>query len=297
MSGERFTTLVLGLLLAFSLTACKKEHAAEVKDDVSPDTQASERKGTLEYLRAGKWHDDRGNREEAKRLFGKACDADNMAGCVLLGLLAEKDGNDAEAKLLYKLACDGKYETGCNELARITAKEQTPREEFRAVEGRCSVLFPGPPEEETETTDTPGGPVETHSFSVNRVDAAYLVMYVDRRVPVGGEVTPDAILDAVRDGALANVGGKLLEERPIKFEGHPGRELKAEAGPGTTILRFRMILVGRRLYMTLVTTSRKRAHSEDVERFLDSFKLLEPGRPGLSASHPVSGTGSRPLLP
>ena len=68
---------------------------------------------------------------------------------------------------------------------------------------------------------------------------------------------------------------KLESEKPISFEGHPGREymLRGSMGLGTA----RVYIVGSNIYFLLVLPIEKPAKSSkasaEAARFLDSFRL------------------------
>ena len=76
-------------------------------------------------------------------------------------------------------------------------------------------------------------------------------------------------------GAVANVDGKLLNERRVTLQGHPGREMwvKAESNGEQGRVHARIYLVGRRLYQMLVAGSEAQFSESDAEYFLDSFQL------------------------
>ena len=107
-----------------------------------------------------------------------------------------------------------------------------------------------------------------------------------------GLVQPDKLekmLDASRDGSVANVGGKLVREEKITLMGNPGRDLVIDtgssAGPGARLLRGRLFIVGNRMYQIMVVTPKNQKSSPETEAFLQSFKLLG-GPPPVSPLSP-----------
>jgi len=143
--------------------------------------------------------------------------------------------------------------------------------EFRSSEGAFSILLPGTPTEQISTA----GPIDFHFFVLEQKDITYMVGYSDYPDTLVQERTPDVMLDGTRDGAVANVQGELLSELIISLNEYPGRELKIESHGGKVTTKTRIFMVGHRLYQVMVATRKEKAFSENVKRFLDSFKLLE----------------------
>lgn len=147
-------------------------------------------------------------------------------------------------------------------------------EEFSSSEGAFSILMPGTPTEQTKTVNTAVGPIDAYFFLLERKDIAYMVGYSDYPDTVVQKTNPDAILEGARNGAVANVQGKLLNELIISLNGYPGRELKIEPAGGKGTIKAKIFIVGNRLYQVMVVTPKEKAFSKNVRRFLDSFKFL-----------------------
>ena len=147
--------------------------------------------------------------------------------------------------------------------------------EFAPEEGRFSILVPRTPRETTETVETEMGTHDEHTFTVIHGDIAYIVNYGDYPQSLRN-VDSRAMLDALRDGAVESVGGKLLSERAISVDGYPGREVKIKVSNDseTAIMQVRIYIVRNRLYYIYTIAPETRASSPDVKKFLDSFKLL-----------------------
>jgi len=76
------------------------------------------------------------------------------------------------------------------------------------------------------------------------------------------------------EGTLKNVAGKLLSETTIELQGFPGREIKIDFGNGMAIMKIRYYLVKNKLYMIQTITETGKFSNKSVDRFLDSFKLV-----------------------
>lgn len=147
--------------------------------------------------------------------------------------------------------------------------------EFIPEEGRFSILVPRTPRETTETIETEMGTLDEHTFTIIHGDIAYIVNYGDYPQ---GLMNADhyAMLNALRDGAVESVGGKLLSERAISIDGYPGREIKVKISSSTetVIMQVRIYIVRNRLYYIYTMAPEARASSPDIKKFLRSFKLL-----------------------
>jgi hypothetical protein len=150
-------------------------------------------------------------------------------------------------------------------------------EEFTSTAGRFSVVMPGAPVEQTQVVETDAGAVDLYMYLVDKGTAAYIAGYADYPQELISQTDTQTLLQNARDGALANVGGSLMNERSISLDGHAGLEIEVETSDPPTQVAYlvaRFYLVENRLYQTLVVTLNNA--SSDTERFLDSFVLLGP---------------------
>ena len=69
--------------------------------------------------------------------------------------------------------------------------------------------------------------------------------------------------------------GTLVNEKPITLTGNPGREFVTSQviNAAEMIFKWRIYLVGRRVYGTGVGTSKPNAAAPEVNKFLTSFTL------------------------
>jgi hypothetical protein len=149
--------------------------------------------------------------------------------------------------------------------------------EFESKTGKCAVMMPGTPTENKQTFPTDAGPVEATLYMLESDggDVAYLMGFNDFPADLVAQSDPNTMLDGARDGAVKNVGGKLLEEKKITINGYPGREIKvsAQGENGENIVYARVYLVKNRLYQALVVFPKKILRQADVTKFLTSFRL------------------------
>ena len=158
-------------------------------------------------------------------------------------------------------------------IATIGCKKGAQFKEFSSAEGRFKVLMPGAPKEQAQAA----GPITMKNFMIEEKDGAYMASFAE--LPIAAN-EPDAMtqqrLDGSRDGALRNTNAKLKKESKITLAGkYPGREIEADLPGGKGIVRARVWIVNQRLYMVQVIGTAAWASSNDANKFLDSFTLIQ----------------------
>jgi hypothetical protein len=155
--------------------------------------------------------------------------------------------------------------------------------ELAVHDGGFSILMRGQPQYVRQTLDTPAGRMEAHLYSSDRPDAYFAVGYSDYPLAlvVGG--SPQELFAGVRDTWLRRLEGRLLSsDDRITAGTYPGYVFSAEGKTqgADAFLDARLYLVEQRLYQ-IVAISRKHAVSQGVvNRYLDSFKLIDAAQVG-----------------
>uniref|UniRef100_A0A832H0L6 DUF1795 domain-containing protein n=1 Tax=Oscillatoriales cyanobacterium SpSt-402 TaxID=2282168 RepID=A0A832H0L6_9CYAN len=155
------------------------------------------------------------------------------------------------------------------------AATNTQWQPFTPAKGGFTITMPSQPTERTQSLDTPAGNINTYfySSSSNGGTVNYTVSYVD--LPKGASEMPAALLlEAIASGLTGDERVKVLSEKVITLDNHPGREFKIES-PTKSIVRHRAYLVNQRVYQVVaeVPAAQESTLGKDVERFLESFKL------------------------
>jgi hypothetical protein len=138
---------------------------------------------------------------------------------------------------------------------------------FNAETGGFSLLLPGEPIESQSDGVT--------SYSVTRAkeSVTYTVSYID--FPVNPTKEPNGLTEAftgIKDG-IVEEGGKVQQEQAIVLKGgFPGKELRV-AMPDGALTRVRSYIVGKRLYLVMVSTNNEKALKQSLQGFLDSFRV------------------------
>ena len=78
-------------------------------------------------------------------------------------------------------------------------------------------------------------------------------------------------LEANRDNFVKGIKGTLVESRSVKIDGYQALEFTAETP--TRVFRSRVYMVGRRPYQIIIGSQKGADDSEQVNKFLDSFKV------------------------
>lgn len=145
-------------------------------------------------------------------------------------------------------------------------------QEFSHAAGKFTVLMPAAPKEQQQAVQTVAGPIAMHMFfyEFKGGQSMYGVIYSDYPASVAN-ADPQKVLDGGRDGAVAEMKGRLLQEQNITIQGHPGRELHIEIPQG--MVKARIYLVGVRLYQILSVSTKEMISPEDTEKFFSSFRL------------------------
>jgi hypothetical protein len=153
-------------------------------------------------------------------------------------------------------------------------KDET--KEFVSKDWKFAAKFPDKPKEKTQAG--PAGAKIT-SFVFESKNGAIVVGVAD--LPIPENETEQMIqerLDGSRDGAIKNVGGKLVSSDKITIgkQKYPGREFTATlAQPAEGQMRCRTYIVGKRLYQAMVIGTKDFTTSKEADKFLESFRLTE----------------------
>ena len=150
------------------------------------------------------------------------------------------------------------------------AQEEPPGWVTLAPEGAgFSVLFPG---KAVETIDKKTS-FTLHSFNITVGRATYIASYSDY---LPGKLDPATALTANRDKFNKSLQATLISSREITVDGHTGIEFTSET-PAANV-KSQLFLIGNRMYQTVAFVFRDVDETRNVNRFFDSFKLLNNAR-------------------
>ena len=145
--------------------------------------------------------------------------------------------------------------------------------EYRPPEGGFSVLLPQKPGQSIRELSTPAGNITMRMISSRVQTDVMAAGFADFPAPPG-----QALVDAMRDVLVGNIGGRIQSERSIDIAGGTGREFFATGTPGrgdsaqNHIMRARLIVRDRRYYQLVWLGTRSGMAEADIDLFLGSFK-------------------------
>ena len=140
---------------------------------------------------------------------------------------------------------------------------------FESTEGKFKVDFPGVPVVKRGRFRTEMGDVTSLRHTVGG-DATYDVRYNDYPKAGIAKLTVSKMLDALRDGLVAESKGELASEKSYSLGRFAGRDQEITGGDGTRY-RIRLLLVDNRLYQ--LTAMARPPMRIDEEKFFGSFQL------------------------
>jgi hypothetical protein len=181
--------------------------------------------------------------------------------------------------LLIRLLGGSALLVGC--LMTLPSGADTPSEKWLRLEypeERFRVRMPAAPHIERVSSETQYGLQQCVLYvSEGAAGDRFLVSFIDFPAEAFRD-GPQRVLQKTRGGLVEAVGGKVIRERSLTLEGHPGLEIEIEL-PGGQILLWRAFVVNGRVYQLLaVTRDGKGVPSPAARMFLDSFSLMPGGK-------------------
>lgn len=73
----------------------------------------------------------------------------------------------------------------------------------------------------------------------------------------------------------SSIDGKLIDKQIITFDNFPGRQIRMKVNNGAAIITAKFILANKTMYILHVTTDITKDRNPDVDKFLNSFKLVK----------------------
>jgi hypothetical protein len=158
-------------------------------------------------------------------------------------------------------------------------------QEVAIAEAGLTFSAPGAVEKKTEENRT------TYVLQADEGESVFEVSIMPLADPAAFRSKWATALDAMRDGAVTNLKGKLLDEMPVDFAGLTGREVLIKS-PAGYLVRLRIHLVDKWLVMIEVVTSDKSTVSPAmISKFFGSLKVVErAAAPAVARTSPTGAT-------
>jgi hypothetical protein len=148
-------------------------------------------------------------------------------------------------------------------------------EKFNSPEGKFNILMPSKPTLEVRDVDSAVGKLTIYLYSTSNSTGYFLASYGDYPTAPKDANEAESVLDGVREGIQKGSKSEIVSEKKILIDTYPGREIttsKANQGE-VVVFKWRICLVGRRLYQNAVGTMQKDSESPEIMKFLTSFDL------------------------
>jgi len=154
-------------------------------------------------------------------------------------------------------------------------QQDAPWEKFNSPEGKFNVLMPSKPTLEVSDVDSSVGKLTLYRYSTSNSTGYFLASYGDYPTAPKDANEAESVLDRAREGISEGSKSEIVSEKRILIAGYPGREIttRKAAQSDMVVFKWRIYLVGRRLYETVAATVLKDSESPDIMKFLTSFDL------------------------
>lgn len=148
---------------------------------------------------------------------------------------------------------------------------------YTAKDGSYTVYFPGQPEEQNLSVETPLGILNALFVFYKYPEKERIFSASSIKYPVEpNQYNVEKGLDGARDGAAINSNSIIISEKKISYQGFPGREiiLQSKVEPNFRLL-LRMFIdpTEPRLYSLQVTAEDGNLDFPEAKAFLDSFSI------------------------
>jgi hypothetical protein len=139
--------------------------------------------------------------------------------------------------------------------------------------GNYSIKFPSKPEMSDKQVQKNGsGTTAIHTvYAIPNKSIGYFYSYHDE--PRFATMTVEGVFNRIRDGAIRDGHGALLDEQRIEVYGRQARDVQARYGENL-IVNTRLIADGQRIVILQVQTAGQKVDSKNVQTFFDSLKML-----------------------
>lgn len=154
---------------------------------------------------------------------------------------------------------------------------------FTSIHGQFKVRIPGKFKEKVDTFETKIGQLVYHTFfyqdqSEGAENFVYMISYVDYPAEaVHSDSTEflEEFFQATIDEATFSIDGELAYSNPIEEQGYPGFLWRINYRQNKGVVKTKALLKANRYYAIQAVTIKDLALDLAIDRFLDSFRILE----------------------
>lgn len=147
--------------------------------------------------------------------------------------------------------------------------------DYSSAPGKYSVKFPTSPKETQTVAKTPEQDFTVYNSMSIHFDEVYEVIYndFDSLPDVITDEVKQTMLDASVEDILTGTKSTLISQQSIKYSQYPAIDFRSDTNDGQLALRFRVLIVGKRIYKIGSLIPKRKSHSSNIDKFFDSFKL------------------------
>jgi hypothetical protein len=146
-------------------------------------------------------------------------------------------------------------------------------EDYLSSAGRYRVMLPGAAETDSLRITIGSYSLDLHMTMGKGTSSAAGVTYFDVPTPdIGNSSTnEEELMDAMRNGMVASVGGELHRDKAVTLGNLKGREFEIRSKKATAIVR--LYRVSNRFYQVAYFSQKAEPSYREVSDFFDSFQL------------------------
>jgi len=159
----------------------------------------------------------------------------------------------------------------CTFCTVVALSQSSVWKEYAYAEDGFAISFPKEPSIQKRTMQAKAGDVEAHLYFIAMENYNLLLMYAP--LHPNDKRTPEETLNEARKGPMIT-GAKLISEKSISLGKYPGLEIETEDAGYHQQGRF--YAIGRRMYALTISVPREKPFPEGLQRWYDSFRLVEP---------------------
>jgi|GEM_PF-553189 hypothetical protein len=149
-----------------------------------------------------------------------------------------------------------------------------------------SIEFPIEPVKTNETQDTEAGSITTYTYrfepgeGVKDDNLDYELVCTTMPISLEANTTntklSDAMFKKATDAILKSLHGKMISEKPFKFNGYPGKEVKIERKHKheVYIMKLKLYFIKNKFFIIETTSTETKQTNKSAARFFSSFKML-----------------------
>jgi hypothetical protein len=145
--------------------------------------------------------------------------------------------------------------------------------EYRPIGVGYAVDMPGRWTTQVQDIKTAAGLVKLHIATVDLGQRGYVSMYSQYPEAAVKATTPDAILDNGRNGAVANVKGKLRSEERFLLSNFSARQIIIDS-PGDQVIVLRYFLMDNTIIQAIAAGPPSFENEPNTTRFVTSLKVV-----------------------